>query len=68
MFGYIITSKMCGVDLWIVPEQCTRYEVHKAAVYPFRCVAEQVAARMKKFATAPDYKVMEIKIKDSDHG
>jgi len=59
--GYVITLELFGVRVVVVPEQNHRYDVHKSAVYPFRCVAEQVAARMKRFTHWPHYQVEEVR-------
>ena len=65
MKAYIITLHMWDIDLHIQPEPNTRYEVHKSAVYPFRCVAEDVAKRMPRMADWPAYVVKEIEIEET---
>ena len=62
--GYIITLNMWGIDLHMLPEKDCRYDVHKAAVYPFRSVAEDVAKYMPRMPDWPAYEVREIKLKD----
>lgn len=66
MSGYIITLHLWDTELVIAPERDCRYKVHKADVYPFRCVAEQVAERMPRMAGWPPYRVKALSITQGD--
>jgi len=62
MKAYIITLHMWDCELVMHPERDHRYDTHKSVVYPFRCVAEQVAARLPRMADWPPYQVKEIEV------
>lgn len=60
--GYIITIELWGCEVIMMPERDHRYDVHKSAVYPFECVAQEVAARLPSMAHWPAYKVKAVNV------